>query len=85
MFCPFLARPGKRNLIMPKTITCRVVSNEMLKSLAFMAMHEDIVIEQDCATHDAKLQQSSSNAGNVASLVLAGLHACGDLSVTMLK
>ncbi|KAF3441136.1 hypothetical protein FNV43_RR15047 [Rhamnella rubrinervis] len=79
------SEPGKRNLIMPKTITCRVISNEMLKSLAYKATREDIGIEQYCATHDSKLQQSSCNADNVASLVLAGLHACGDLSVMMLK
>ncbi|XP_015888360.3 uncharacterized protein LOC107423331 [Ziziphus jujuba] len=78
---------GKRNLIIPKTITCHVISKEMLKALAYTAVHEDNVIEQEqnYANFDANLEQSSCNADNEASLVLAGLHACGDLSVMMLK
>lgn len=83
----FLVRSGKRNLIIPKTITCRVISNEMLKALAYTAVHEDNIIErgQNHANFDVNLQQSSCNTDNEASLVLAGLHACGDLSVMMLK
>lgn len=59
----------------------------MLKALAYTAVHEDNVIEQEqnYANFDANLEQSSCNADNEASLVLAGLHACGDLSVMMLK
>lgn len=60
---------------MPKTITCNVMSIDMLKALADTPVHKDNVC----------LLQSSCNADNGASLVLAGLHACGDLSVTMLK
>ncbi|ONI12083.1 hypothetical protein PRUPE_4G143400 [Prunus persica] len=66
---------GNRSLTLPKTVTCNVMSIDMLKALADTPLHKDNV----------SLLQSSCNAGNGSSLVLAGLHACGDLSVTMLK
>ncbi|KAL6283271.1 hypothetical protein ACE6H2_014200 [Prunus campanulata] len=66
---------GNRSLTVPKTVTCNVMSSDMLKALADTPLHKDNV----------SLLQSSCNADNGSSLVLAGLHACGDLSVTMLK
>ncbi|XP_016648767.1 PREDICTED: protein RRNAD1 isoform X2 [Prunus mume] len=66
---------GNRSLTVPKTVTCNVMSIDMLKALADTPLHNDNV----------SLLQSSCNADNRSSLVLAGLHACGDLSVTMLK
>lgn len=60
---------------MPKTITCNVMSIDMLKALADISLHKD----------NASLLQASCHADGETSLVLAGLHACGDLSVTMLK
>ncbi|KAI5332745.1 hypothetical protein L3X38_022874 [Prunus dulcis] len=66
---------GNRSLTVPKTVTCNVMSIDMLKALAATPLHKDNV----------SLLQSSCNADNGSSLVLAGLHACGDLSVTMLK
>ncbi|PQM41002.1 protein RRNAD1 [Prunus yedoensis var. nudiflora] len=66
---------GNRSLTVPKTVTCNVMSIDMLKALADTPLHKDNV----------SLLQSSCNADNGSSLVLAGLHACGDLSVTMLK
>ncbi|BFG28829.1 hypothetical protein CerSpe_151030 [Prunus speciosa] len=66
---------GNRSLPVPKTVTCNVMSIDMLKALADTPLHKDNV----------SLLQSSCNADNGSSLVLAGLHACGDLSVTMLK
>lgn len=66
---------GNRSLTVPKTVTCNVMSIDMLKALADTPLHKDNV----------SLLQSSCNADNESSLVLAGLHACGDLSVTMLK
>ncbi|CAN0891162.1 Methyltransferase-like protein 25B [Linum grandiflorum] len=67
---------GNGTINTPRTITCRVLSTDMLKALA------DIVTPGD----DGKESQLISKSRNgKASLVLAGLHACGDLSVTMLK
>ncbi|CAH8321395.1 unnamed protein product [Eruca vesicaria subsp. sativa] len=57
----------------PMTITCRVLSTEMLKSLT------DVPLEKN----DASALNETPN--RLCSLVLAGLHACGDLSVTMLR
>ena len=68
-------RAGNRNLDVPKTITCNVMSIDMLKALADISLHKD----------NASLPQASCHADGETSLVLAGLHACGDLSVTMLK
>ncbi|XP_062011937.1 uncharacterized protein LOC133728547 isoform X1 [Rosa rugosa] len=66
---------GNRSLNVPKTVTCNVMSIDMLKALADTSLHKD----------NASVLQSSCNADCETSLVLAGLHACGDLSVTMLK
>lgn len=60
---------------MPKTITCRVMSIDMLKALTDMSIDDDV----------KKPELIGQVADNKTSLVLAGLHACGDLSVTMLK
>uniref|UniRef100_A0A2C9W5N6 Methyltransferase domain-containing protein n=1 Tax=Manihot esculenta TaxID=3983 RepID=A0A2C9W5N6_MANES len=62
-------------LNVPKTITCRVMSIDMLKALTDMSIHDDV----------KKPELIGQVADNKTSLVLAGLHACGDLSVTMLK
>ncbi|CAF2083563.1 BnaA06g11190D [Brassica napus] len=61
----------------PTTITCRVLSTEMLKSLTNVPLEEN----------DLDLDAGALNEGpkRSCSLVLAGLHACGDLSVTMLR
>lgn len=61
----------------PTTITCRVLSTEMLKSLTNVPLEEN----------DLDLDAAALNEGpkRSCSLVLAGLHACGDLSVTMLR
>lgn len=74
----------------PKTITCRVMSIGMLKALTGMSLHKDDAeqlrpFEEDNAQLEGEKLKSSCNANNDTSLVLAGLHACGDLSVTMLK
>ncbi|KAH8503114.1 hypothetical protein H0E87_014428 [Populus deltoides] len=60
----------------PKTITCRVMSIDMLKALTSMSPHIDNVKGPELI---------GQVADDKTSLVLAGLHACGDLSVTMLK
>ncbi|XP_056864355.1 uncharacterized protein LOC108814237 isoform X2 [Raphanus sativus] len=72
----------------PKTITCRVLSAEMLKSLTNVPLEEnDLNIINATALNEEgpRSSQSSSGANRPCSLVLAGLHACGDLSVTMLR
>lgn len=75
---------ANKNPNVPKTITCRVMSIDTLKALSNMSLHSDDVeqsklVEQNQECEGRKLQSSCN------SLVLAGLHACGDLSVTMLK
>ncbi|KAJ4851603.1 hypothetical protein Tsubulata_012435 [Turnera subulata] len=60
----------------PKTITGRVMSIEMLKELSGMSLRDDSVEQPEVIQ---KVEESE------ASLVLAGLHACGNLSITMLK
>ncbi|CAL1386189.1 unnamed protein product [Linum trigynum] len=67
---------GNGTISTPRTITCRVLSTDMLKSLA------DIVPPADDVKGAQLINQDTEGK---ASLVLAGLHACGDLSVTMLK
>ncbi|CAN1841515.1 Methyltransferase-like protein 25B [Linum perenne] len=67
---------GNGTINTPRTVTCRVLSTDMLKALA------DIVTPPD----DGKeAQLINKEKDGKASLVLAGLHACGDLSVTMLN
>lgn len=75
---------------MPKTITCQVMSIDMLRALTNTLLHKDDaeqpkLIVQNNKKLDGRKLQSSGNAESETSLVLAGLHACGDLSVTMLK
>ncbi|KAF5728209.1 protein RRNAD1-like [Tripterygium wilfordii] len=81
---------GNRSCQVPKTITCHVLSVDTLKALTDMALHEDSVGQsnlsgQDYVDLDGRKLLSSSEAENEPSLVLAGLHACGDLSVMMLR
>lgn len=61
------------------------MSIDTLKALSNMSLHSDDVeqsklVEQNHQECEGRKLRSSCN-----SLVLAGLHACGDLSVTMLK
>lgn len=72
---------------MPKTVTCQVLSTDILKALSDTFIHEDgqtNLIGEDNEELCVKID-SSYGEGKEDSLVLAGLHACGDLSVTMLK
>ncbi|XP_010497984.1 PREDICTED: methyltransferase-like protein 25 [Camelina sativa] len=65
----------------PMTITCRVLSTEMLKALT------DVPLEKNDldSNEGPRKSQSPNDANRSCSLVLAGLHACGDLPVTMLR
>ncbi|KAJ8899169.1 hypothetical protein K2173_011956 [Erythroxylum novogranatense] len=67
---------GKRIPDVPKTITCRVMSTNMLRNLTKMSLTGDDVDRSELI---------GQVEGNKMSFLLTGLHACGDLSVTMLK
>ncbi|TKY49344.1 RRNAD1 protein [Spatholobus suberectus] len=79
---------GMRSLNVPKTITCRVLSIDTLKTLVETSLPGDN-IEQSRLKEENQEDQGKlhwlGDANNKPSTVLAGLHACGDLSVTMLK
>lgn len=65
------------SLNMPKTVTCKVSCIDMLKTLADSSTNKD--------GHKRFSEHGEEVDGGKPSLVLAGLHACGDLSVTMIK
>lgn len=60
---------------MPQTVTCRVLSSSTLA---------DLTNALDLQKHGTGIKQEQ-NKEEVHPLVLAGLHACGDLSVNMLR
>ncbi|XP_034678886.1 protein RRNAD1-like [Vitis riparia] len=86
---------GSRSLNVPKTVTCRVMSADMLKAVNEMLLYEDdvqrpqqigqSVSQPSHAGLDKRRLPSLCDVDNESSFVLAGLHACGDLSVTMLR
>ena len=92
-FCSI--RSGSRSLNVPKTVTCRVMSADMLKAVNEMLLYEDdhqrpqqigqSVSQPSHAGLDKRRLPSLCDVDNESSFVLAGLHACGDLSVTMLR
>nr|XP_019703475.1 protein RRNAD1 isoform X2 [Elaeis guineensis] len=87
-----------QHLKVPRTVTCHVLSSDILTALSTVSLHEDNV-EQSTDTgnslENAVLENSKSHIGQASylynnrnirlPLVLAGLHACGDLSVNMLR
>lgn len=73
------------SLNIPKTIMCKVSSVDILKALCKMPFVKDEEEKLASREIDGNETDLSSDAVDEASLVLAGLHACGDLSVTMLK
>ncbi|KAK9275404.1 hypothetical protein L1049_022668 [Liquidambar formosana] len=80
------SQSGDRTLNVPKTVTCHVMSTDTLKALSDNSLlGDDVEHEQDHEKLCGIKLPSSCNGDYEASLVLAGLHACGDLSVTMLK
>uniref|UniRef100_A0A0A0LB00 Methyltransferase domain-containing protein n=1 Tax=Cucumis sativus TaxID=3659 RepID=A0A0A0LB00_CUCSA len=81
-----------KNLRLPKAMTFHVLSVDALKSLANMSLEDDHVEKTSMTGDDQKKinQQDSKcltlcNSDEEPSLVLAGLHACGDLSVIILR
>lgn len=76
---------GNKNPNVPKTITCRVMSIDTLKALSNMSLHSDDVEQSKLVEQNHQECEGRKLRSSCKSLVLAGLHACGDLSVTMLK
>ncbi|KAK9080727.1 hypothetical protein SSX86_000485 [Deinandra increscens subsp. villosa] len=62
---------GGKGVTIPETVTCRVLSSDMIKTLL--------------NSKDAEEHCHNQSANNTCPLLLTGLHACGDLSVTMLR
>ncbi|KAJ0586039.1 putative Methyltransferase domain-containing protein [Helianthus annuus] len=62
---------GGKGMTIPRTVTCRVLSSDMLTTLL------------NLKDGDEGCQNQSTN--DTCPLLLTGLHACGDLSVTMLR
>ncbi|XP_022886391.1 protein RRNAD1 isoform X2 [Olea europaea var. sylvestris] len=83
-----------RGLSTPKTVTCRVLSSDTLKALGSSLLQKDDekpnnngvnIDEKPLEGSVGNELTSSLYANGKPLLVLAGLHACGDLSVTMLR
>lgn len=83
---------------MPTTITSHVMSSSMLKDLSNYCCQRDGLGKKEYSgkgpnniSHkivevgDSRFSCSGASAESSSSVVLAGLHACGDLSVTMLR
>ncbi|MFS7940928.1 putative Methyltransferase domain-containing protein [Helianthus anomalus] len=62
---------GGKGVTIPRTVTCRVLSSDMLTTLL------------NSKDGDERCHNQSTN--DTCPLLLTGLHACGDLSVTMLR
>lgn len=82
----FSVSSGNKCPDVPMTITCRVLSSEMLKALTNVPLEKSDTDFNGSALNEGQSRsQSASDANRLCSLVLTGLHACGDLSVTMLR
>lgn len=87
------ARLEVTKLTMPKTVTCHILSADMLKVLSYSLQRKDdseqsnlidqVAIEHTHGTFEGKVPPPPE--GGKCPLLLAGLHACGDLSVSMLR
>uniref|UniRef100_A0A803N821 Uncharacterized protein n=1 Tax=Chenopodium quinoa TaxID=63459 RepID=A0A803N821_CHEQI len=92
-----LHNSGKGLQNMPITMTCRVLSSSMLRNLSNYCCQQDgfdknhkikgsnQISPARFEAADLELPSSGNDSDCESSLVLAGLHACGDLSVTMLS
>ncbi|KAM7492846.1 hypothetical protein LguiA_035767 [Lonicera macranthoides] len=80
------SRLENRDLSLPKTVTCSVLSTDILKTLSNSLIKKDDV-EQLHLIRRGVAENSSKEVSkdNPSCMLLAGLHACGDLSVTMLR
>lgn len=82
----------QREFSLPKTVTCRVLSSDTLKSLSKSPTESNDAgnqhLSQKCSvSQPSRLAEDRSPSWSYSdsALVIAGLHACGDLSVTMLR
>ncbi|BAT93286.1 hypothetical protein VIGAN_07222900 [Vigna angularis var. angularis] len=79
---------GIRSFNVPRTITCNVLSIDSLKTLVEISLTGDDLEQSRLKAEnqeDLGKLHWHNYANKKSSIVLAGLHACGDLSVTMLK
>lgn len=88
------SRSEDRGFSVPKTVTCRVLSTDTLKKLSNSLIHNNDFEQSNLFQNDfgeysrgqyGRKLPPQSGADGGSSLLLAGLHACGDLSVTMLR
>ncbi len=86
---------SSKELCVPRTVTCSVGSGETHTALAslMLALHNQSqeseepmlsTADHNCVNKHASHLKERSSPQDVAA-VLAGLHACGDLSATMLR
>jgi len=77
---------GNLHLKVPQVVTGQVLSSDTLTALS-TSPYKNNVEEVDSLGSSMSERNGSSceNCCKVPSLVLAGLHACGDLSVSMLR
>lgn len=73
-----------RQLIVPRTVTCHVLSSDTLAAVTLDACKYDYG-EHKTKTCSDKSSQIQEPNHSCPPLILAGLHACGDLSVNMLR
>ncbi|TVU49122.1 hypothetical protein EJB05_00414, partial [Eragrostis curvula] len=74
----------KQQLTIPRTVTCRVLSSDTLAAVTLDACKDDHDEHKTkaCSEESPQIQEISRSC---PPLILAGLHACGDLSVNMLR
>jgi len=82
----FFCSVEKQLLTVPRTVTCQVLSSDTLAAVTLDACkddHGEHVRETKASTK--KITQIQEPTQGSPPLILAGLHACGDLSVNMLR
>ncbi|KAM3254100.1 hypothetical protein ACQJBY_047926 [Aegilops geniculata] len=76
----------KQQFKVPRTVTCHVLSSDTLAAVTLDACQDDhgehITETNNCNQSSPQDEQPNHS---IPQLVLAGLHACGDLSVNMLR
>lgn len=76
----------KQQFKVPRTVTCHVLSSDTLAAVTLDACQDDhgehITETNNCNQSIPQIEQPNPS---IPQLVLAGLHACGDLSVNMLR
>lgn len=77
---------GKQLLTVPRAVTCHVLSSDTLAAVTLDACKDDhgeyVSETKACTKKTTQIQEPTQSS---PPLILAGLHACGDLSVNMLR